>query len=171
MSSNPDLSNEPFKSIVAAIGTIAVPITVAFFGGWFTGSAKNREVEGKFVELAVTILREQPDPQKTALRSWAVDVLNSYSGAPIGAEARKSLTESSSLPGTSSAVRDVQQMLAALGYFRGAIDGNTTPLLREAVSSFQRANSLQSDGIMGAATVNLLIQQYTKNVPASAPSK
>ena len=153
-------------SLAAMVGAIFVPLAVAFVGGWFAGAAKNREVEGKFVELAVAILREPPDPQKKALREWSIDVLNSYSGAPIPPDARRSLSESSSLPGASAAVRDVQHMLAALGYFRGTVDGVTTPLLREAVSNFQKANNATPDGIMNSATVNLLIQQYSKRAPA-----
>lgn len=152
-------------SPLIAIGAVLVPVIVAFVGGSFTGQAKNREVEGKFVELAVSILKEPPDPQKSALRSWAADILDAYSGAPLTAEARKALLETTSLPGASAATRDVQEMLAALGYYRGPLDGLIAPSLREAVSSFQRANGIQPDGIMGSITVNTLLEQYAKNAP------
>ena len=157
------------KTIATIVTAILVPIAVAFVGGYYSGLTKDREIQGKFVELAVSILKEPPEKQSLALRSWAIDVLNDYSGVKIPEPARKSLMETISLPGATAAVRDVQLMLAGLGYFKGTVDGQITPQLREAVASFQRANGITADGIMGSSTVTRIIEQYTKNVVHSVP--
>ena len=164
-------SMERMKTIATIVTAIFVPIAVAFLGGYYSGLSKDREIQGKFVELAVSILKEPPEKQSLALRSWAIDVLNDYSGVKIPEPARKSLMETISLPSAAAAVRDVQMMLANLGYFKGTVDGQITSQLREAVSSFQKANGISADGIMGSSTVTRIIEQYTKNVVQAVPPR
>ncbi len=54
------------------------------------------------------------------------------------------------------AVRDLQSRLYALGYYQKEIDGQFGAATKEAVMSFQRLNGLDTDGIVGAETRQLL---------------
>lgn len=80
-----------WERVSLSIGAVLVPVVVAYVGNSFATAVKNREVEGRFVELALNILQEDPTPETKALRGWAIDVVSEYSGVLIGEEARKSL--------------------------------------------------------------------------------
>jgi hypothetical protein len=57
------------------------------FGYKTTGSVR-------YIEIAVGILREKPDQEKTnALRVWAVNVVSSYSPIPLSPDAIKELKQ------------------------------------------------------------------------------
>jgi hypothetical protein len=53
---------------------------------------------------------------------------------------------------TGNAVKVLQRALAYLGYSIGTIDGQYGPSTTKAVSSFQRANGLAADGVLGPKT-------------------
>ena len=55
-----------------------------------------------------------------------------------------------------SDVREVQQRLKVLGYYRGDIDGVFGPLTEEAVRAFQQDQGLVADGIVGPMTYEAL---------------
>ena len=59
---------------------------------------------------------------------------------------------------TGSEVKQLQQALAALGYDPGTPDGNYGPSTQAAVSKFQAANGLATDGVVGPATLAKLQQ-------------
>lgn len=60
-------------------------------------------------------------------------------------------------PGDSGTqVRLLQRALASLGYSPGKIDGDYGSATVQAVTSFQRANNLTSDGVVGPATLAAL---------------
>ena len=48
-------------------------------GNIYTKTLKERELQGKFVELAVQILNSEPNPEAKNIRSWATKVINVYS--------------------------------------------------------------------------------------------
>lgn len=54
-------------------------------------------------------------------------------------------------------VRQVQLQLAALGYFRGKINGVFEGLTEEAVADFQAESSLEIDGVVGPNTRKALL--------------
>lgn len=151
---------ERAKTSSGIVAAIIIPVVVLVVGNRYSAAIKERELEGKFVELAVSILKEQPDKQSRSLRDWATQVITRYSGVPLSEEAKKELIETTPLPGGSLAVRDVQAMLAELGYYSGPVDGIIGPALRLSVSKFQSDNKLSADGIMGPQTVNLMIEKY-----------
>ena len=82
---------ERTKSVATIASLAVVPVLVAFVGGYYSGATKDREVQAKFVELAVSILKEPPDKQSKSLREWATQVLVEYSGVKMSDEARRSL--------------------------------------------------------------------------------
>lgn len=74
-----------------AVGTVALPVVVAVIGGAYTWSAKQSENQVRYVELAVAQLRSPPTPESTALREWAVDLLDSQAPVKLSAAARAQL--------------------------------------------------------------------------------
>jgi hypothetical protein len=59
---------------------------------------------------------------------------------------------------TGSEVKNLQESLKALGYDPGTIDGNYGPSTESAVSKFQAANGLATDGVVGPETLAKLQQ-------------
>lgn len=55
-------------------------------------------------------------------------------------------------------VRNWQNFLQRMGYFKGPVTGFYGPQTEEAVKQFQRATGLQADGIVGPATWRGLIR-------------
>ncbi|MEM9807716.1 MAG: peptidoglycan-binding protein, partial [Cyanobacteria bacterium P01_D01_bin.56] len=56
-----------------------------------------------------------------------------------------------------STVKDVQSMLALMGYYSGAVDGNYNQSTVDAVRQFQAEVGLAVDGVVGAATWQKLL--------------
>lgn len=54
--------------------------------------------------------------------------------------------------------RQIQQALAAAGFYTGQVDGKIGKQTRRAIRSFQQANGLTADGIVGKKTVAALAQ-------------
>ena len=62
-------------------------------------------------------------------------------------------------------VEELQKRLQALGYYDGEIDGQFGPGTKGAVVDFQKNNGLDTDGLAGAETLNLLYSQDAKPAP------
>lgn len=84
------------------LSALLVPLTIALVGHWYTAAISEREVQAKFVELGVSILQAPPTDGTKNLRTWAIDVLNKYSGVPIDEATKKDLIENIPLPSTTS---------------------------------------------------------------------
>jgi hypothetical protein len=67
-------------------------------------------------------------------------------------------TQTLSPGATGSEVKTLQQALKSLGYDPGTPDGNYGPSTESAVSKFQAANGLATDGVVGPATLAKLQQ-------------
>ena len=70
-------------------------------------------------------------------------------------------------------VRQLQERLAALGYYSGEADGQFGAGTRSAVESFQRQHGLDADGIAGETTLTLLYSaeaQAFRPTPAPSPT-
>jgi peptidoglycan hydrolase-like protein with peptidoglycan-binding domain len=65
---------------------------------------------------------------------------------------------------TGEQVSELQRRLTALGYFNGPVSGTFGPLTQAGVVSFQQANGLTADGIVGPGTADALRRA---TVPAS----
>jgi ABC-type anion transport system duplicated permease subunit len=70
------------KNVAVAVAALAVPIIVLVVGSYYTNATKEREVSGKFVELAEAILSKEPTKTDTdtRIRTWATLILDRYSG-------------------------------------------------------------------------------------------
>lgn len=56
------------------------------------------------------------------------------------------------------AIAQLQERLRTAGYYNGAIDGIFGPQTESAVQALQRSNALDSDGVVGPATWNVLLR-------------
>lgn len=68
-----------------------IPLTVLLVGSVLAYVQKNSENDVRFVEIATSVLREEPTGEKLALRSWAIDVLASKSPVPLSPDVRANL--------------------------------------------------------------------------------
>jgi hypothetical protein len=84
--------------ISAAIAAVVIPLVVAYVGNSYTAAMKERELQGKFVELAINILKEKPSPETTNLRKWAIKVIDNYSGMPFNEATREDLINRVPIP-------------------------------------------------------------------------
>ncbi|MBP5744663.1 MAG: peptidoglycan-binding protein, partial [Oscillospiraceae bacterium] len=57
-------------------------------------------------------------------------------------------------------VRDLQEILAALGYYDGRIDGDYGDGVRQAVERWQRDHGMEPTGIVDRDTLNQIIEEY-----------
>ena len=68
-------------------------------------------------------------------------------------------------------VRDMQQRLAALGFYSGEADGQYGAGTKAAVEAFQRQHGLEADGIAGESTLTLLYSEQAQGfVPTPVPT-
>lgn len=67
-----------------------------------------------------------------------------------------------------SRVKELQQRLKRLGYYKGSIDGNYGKGTQDAVAAFQKANKLNNDGIAGNATLKKLYSNKARKASGSS---
>jgi len=63
--------------VIAAVAAAIVPIVLGIIAHRYTQAFKEREIQGKFVELAVQILNQEPSAEERNLREWATQLLAS----------------------------------------------------------------------------------------------
>jgi hypothetical protein len=91
-------------SAVQSLAALAIPIVIAVVGQRYTTALKEREIQGRFVELALTILQARPDSATRNLRNWALRVVNTYSGVPLDSSVSADLRQTVPLPSSSPAL-------------------------------------------------------------------
>ena len=82
---------EKLKVLSTLIATLAIPVVLAFVANSFSKDQKEKEIGMRYVELAVQILRSEPNPETKALRTWAISIIDHYSQVPLPAEAKNEL--------------------------------------------------------------------------------
>ena len=68
-----------------------VPVVVAVVANSYSSVIKQAENRVKYTELAINILQEEPDEQTQAVRAWAIDIVNRYSGVAMSETVREEL--------------------------------------------------------------------------------
>ncbi len=89
---------DKFKIISNFICILLIPIAIAYIGNIHSTSLKERELQGKFVQIAVDILRAEPKYEDKQLREWATQVMNLYSGIDFSIEVKNDLIGVISIP-------------------------------------------------------------------------
>lgn len=96
----------------------------------------------------------------SAARAANTNNVSSLSRARLNAEAGMLLGQAAEVLGpgsTGAAVKDLQAMLALMGYYSGAVDGAYEQMTAEAVRQFQTDVGLTADGITGPLTWRQLL--------------
>lgn len=75
----------------ALISSVAVPLVVAGIGAWYNINIKDSENRVRYVELAISQLRTPPTPETSALREWAVELLDSQAPVKLSPAAKLQL--------------------------------------------------------------------------------
>ena len=77
------------------IGTLLIPIVIAILGFFINNTIKEKEIKLQYIEMALDILREEPNQDSIGLRLWAIDVAQKYSIIGFSEEALEELKKSS----------------------------------------------------------------------------
>ncbi len=86
--------NDLWKKITiigTLVASIAIPLAIALIGHWYTSSLKEKEFGVRYVELAISILSEEPQEHTQGIRKWAIDVVSAHSIVKISDEAKTQL--------------------------------------------------------------------------------
>lgn len=87
-----DLSTLEKAKIFNGIATgIILPVTLVVVGHFFTTAIKSDDRELKFVELAIEILKQEPNEETKDLRVWAIDTIDLYSEIKLSPDARNNI--------------------------------------------------------------------------------
>ena len=87
-------------------GALAIPIVIHFSASNYANSLKEREIGVRYVELAINILREDPNKQNAKeLRRWAIDVINENASIKLSANAIKDLMDRKLAPKSDGSFR------------------------------------------------------------------
>src|SRR4051812_6194934 len=99
-----------FKDIAIAVSSVISAVAIPIVGYWVSSAVKNKEIEGKFVELAVSILKEEPKPSQLNLRRWATEIINHYSGISLSEAAASDLINRTVIPSANVDSRTASQL-------------------------------------------------------------
>ncbi|QIL75868.1 tetratricopeptide repeat protein [Hymenobacter sp. HDW8] len=73
---------DKLKTISGLIASVLIPVVLAIIGNNFSNAIKEREIQAKYVELAINILNQETDKNERT-KSWAVKIINEYSSVKI----------------------------------------------------------------------------------------
>ena len=82
---------------------IVAIISIIIYGHIINSSLKEREMDLKIVQVAVDILRTEPNDNTVILREWAIEIVNNLSGVPLNEQVKQELLNKQ-LPATSNIV-------------------------------------------------------------------
>lgn len=82
-----------FGLVSGAIAKIVIPLVVAYVGWAYSSAIKEQEFGATYVQLSLKILEQAPDERPAGLATWAMDVVDHYSGVKLDSRARKELAE------------------------------------------------------------------------------
>jgi hypothetical protein len=82
---------EKLKALNTIIASILIPLAVVLIGNWYSSAVQESEIQVRYIELAVDILKENPSDNKANMREWALALVNNYSEIKIDKETREEL--------------------------------------------------------------------------------
>jgi hypothetical protein len=89
---------QKLSAISGLVAAVVIPVVLALVGNWYSQAIKEREIQGRYVELALSILKEPPDRNNQNIRNWALQVIDRYSGVPLDVRTKEELAAAPLLP-------------------------------------------------------------------------
>ena len=80
-----------WQSIASIAASIAIPLILAVFGFLVQRQLATEGLKKDYVQIATSILKENPNGQEKELRTWAVEVLDRNAEIPFSKNAKESL--------------------------------------------------------------------------------
>ena len=90
---NIPLSWQKAKILSMLLASVLVPVAIATVGHFINSAIKKNELELKYIEMAIEILRDRPNDNNTNIREWAINIVNEYAEVKLSPEARNELKE------------------------------------------------------------------------------
>jgi hypothetical protein len=84
---------ESIKDVAQIVSLLAVPLVVAWIGSRVQQSLSESSVRKEYVQMALSILRDEPAKQDSSLREWAISVFVSNSPVDVPDSMKKQLRE------------------------------------------------------------------------------
>jgi hypothetical protein len=157
---------EKAKIVSLVLSTLLIPIVVAFVGSNYNKAITEREVQSKFVELAVNILSEKPDSTAGSynIRAWATEIIDQYSGVKLSIEAKQNLIEDTPISKLPS------QIMFNYDYNRDSIvNESDLKILRgylgrdSSMAHYDQRFDIDNDGMISAADVAIFYGLFSKS--------
>lgn len=86
---------QKLQIVSSLLASILVPLVIGLVGQSINSSIQEKELELRYIQLSLDILKEPPNKETSNLRDWAVKTLNHYSirtsGIALGEAAEKDL--------------------------------------------------------------------------------
>jgi hypothetical protein len=80
-----------FEITGKVLGWTLIPVLIAFVGHSYTDVIRAKEMELRYVELAVDILKQKPAKDSAELRSWAIKIVDKFAPLPLSEKAKEEL--------------------------------------------------------------------------------
>jgi hypothetical protein len=85
---------EVWKQIAQIVSALAIPVVLALIGFFVQRSLADAGLKKDYVQMALTVLKEQPNKENAELRQWAIAVLDKNSPVPIPSKLKSQLASS-----------------------------------------------------------------------------
>lgn len=74
---------DKIESITKALAAIAIPVSLAWAGHTVQQQVAQDTLKKEYVQMAITILKEEPTSDQTDMREWAVKLLDDMAPVPM----------------------------------------------------------------------------------------
>lgn len=88
---------DKLKIIAYVFGMVLIGVG-AYIGNRYTNAIKEKEIQGGYIEIAVSILREQPTKENYNIRNWAIETINLYSEVKLNDSVQEDLKTNTTFP-------------------------------------------------------------------------
>ena len=84
---------EKARILTTIFSALLIPVVIAIVGNWYTSALSKRELDVRYVEIAISILSSEPKKETKMIRHWAVDVINTHSSVKMSEEAKREVLD------------------------------------------------------------------------------
>jgi len=82
---------QKFKVVTNALSILLIPVVIGVLAQVVNASLKGDELSARYIELAISVLREEPNAETSNLRKWAIDIINHHSEIKLSEKASEEL--------------------------------------------------------------------------------